>query len=169
MLNFGHFGLYCTCSTIYQMYSLVYQHLRKLLCHTVSAANSEVLWRSHWGRVVLATISSLGLYYLTSQLREYGRILEQVVIWNNTNKNMKEECTVMILSFRTDMPGQTVQTQIRLLLIFLGVRIFWKLTVVTALKTRTVTSFMVFSPFPWCFEEDYQIQPSSSRTFCKSV
>ena len=26
-------------------------------------------------------------------------------------------CTVMILSFRTDMPGQTVQTQIRLLLI----------------------------------------------------
>ena len=24
-------------------------------------------------------------------------------------------CTVMILSFRTDMPGQTVQTQIRLL------------------------------------------------------
>ena len=25
-------------------------------------------------------------------------------------------CTVMILSFRTDMPGQTVQTQIRLLL-----------------------------------------------------
>ena len=30
-----------------------------------------------------------------------------------------EECiniTVMILSFRTDMPGQTVQTQIRLLL-----------------------------------------------------
>ena len=26
------------------------------------------------------------------------------------------ESTVMILSFRTDMPGQTVQTQIRLLL-----------------------------------------------------
>ena len=26
------------------------------------------------------------------------------------------ECTVMILSFRTDIPGQTVQTQIRLLL-----------------------------------------------------
>ena len=26
------------------------------------------------------------------------------------------KCTVMILSFRTDMPGQTVQTQIRLLL-----------------------------------------------------
>ena len=29
---------------------------------------------------------------------------------------IKNSYTVMILSFRTDMPGQTVQTQIRLLL-----------------------------------------------------
>ena len=29
---------------------------------------------------------------------------------------MMKNITVMILSFRTDMPGQTVQTQIRLLL-----------------------------------------------------
>ena len=31
-------------------------------------------------------------------------------------QNKKSECTVMILSFRTDKSGQTVQTQIRLLL-----------------------------------------------------
>ena len=31
-------------------------------------------------------------------------------------KKIRNCCTVMILSFRTDMSGQTVQTQIRLLL-----------------------------------------------------
>ena len=32
------------------------------------------------------------------------------------NKGGKKQSTVMILSFRTDTPGQTMQTQIRLLL-----------------------------------------------------
>ena len=32
------------------------------------------------------------------------------------NSSSTKRCTVMILSFRTDMPGQTAQTQIRLLL-----------------------------------------------------
>ena len=34
----------------------------------------------------------------------------------HTHENKHITCTVMILSFRTDMPGQTVQTQIRRLL-----------------------------------------------------
>ena len=35
------------------------------------------------------------------------------------------QLTVMILSFRTDMPGQTVQTQIRLLLVCHSICIVW--------------------------------------------
>ena len=37
---------------------------------------------------------------------------------NNTSisQSISKAATVMILSFRTDIPGQTVQTQIRLLL-----------------------------------------------------
>ena len=40
----------------------------------------------------------------------------QLLLRHRLPKNIKTGITVMILSFWTDMPGQTVQTQIRLLL-----------------------------------------------------
>ena len=52
----------------------------------------------------------LGRYYLWFSYTSY------VEGYMCSNLNFDELLTVMILSFRTDMPGQTVQTQIRLLL-----------------------------------------------------
>ena len=46
---------------------------------------------------------------LTGNFQQWKYILSSISNWEST-------CTVMILSFRTDIPGQTVQTQIRLLL-----------------------------------------------------
>ena len=48
----------------------------------------------------------------------YGHVkkCDQSVTLRVKNENFCYTVTVMILSFRTDRPGQTVQTQIRLLL-----------------------------------------------------
>ena len=43
-------------------------------------------------------------------------LLEPGLVWYCNHSPTMPKYTVMILSFRTDMPGQTVQTQIRLLL-----------------------------------------------------
>ena len=56
------------------------------------------------------------------------------------------KCTIMILSFRTGRPGQTVQTQINFKVIttnFLGVRIFRKFTVIIYSKYFKHVSFTV--------------------------
>ena len=58
----------------------------------------------------------------TLELSEMTRqqLEDEIMVLNRERADITEQlntvCTVMILSFRTDTPGQTVQTQIRLLL-----------------------------------------------------
>ena len=46
---------------------------------------------------------------------EYNKKLKLRLLWNHLYDSKQIFGTIMILSFQTDMPRQTVQTQIRLL------------------------------------------------------
>ena len=54
--------------------------------------------------------------FVAYKLEDYEKLKDIVTMYEIRVPVRSYQITVMILSFRTDMPGQTVQTQIRLLL-----------------------------------------------------
>ena len=77
-----------------------------------------------WGQIITVTQLAIGIMFNTPFLHVLAQYSGRTLSQENLESTL-QSVTVMILSFRTDMPGQTVQTQIRVYTVCHSICIVW--------------------------------------------